>query len=119
MSLSTKTGWIGEMSPADLGPALRAYRKAQGLTLSQVSDRTGIGISNLSHYENGNFLPSADNLLVLASFLGVELSVDTHDTMYRLKETLSSDPSFSEEAKGSLFDFFRASYATEVTRRKR
>src|SRR5512140_3014402 len=50
---------------AAVGPRLRALRTAQGLTLAQVSERTGISASTLSRLESGGRRPTLELLLPL------------------------------------------------------
>lgn len=50
-----------------IGPRLRALRRAAGLTLQQVADLTGIGASTLSRMEAGQRRPSLDLLVPLAA----------------------------------------------------
>lgn len=56
-----------------LGTALRALRKAAGLTLDDVSRSAGISAPYLSNVENGNVSPSADWVRVVAVAIGQRL----------------------------------------------
>lgn len=49
-----------------VGPRLRALRKANGTTLAQVSESTGISVSTLSRLESGGRRPTLELLLPLA-----------------------------------------------------
>lgn len=49
-----------------VGPRLRALRQAQGTTLAQLSDTTGISLSTLSRLESGQRKPTLELLLPLA-----------------------------------------------------
>lgn len=55
--------------------ALRARRKAQGITLMEMADRVGLHKSTLSDVENGNRNISLSNLLRITDALGVELTI--------------------------------------------
>ncbi|KOU53102.1 hypothetical protein ADK54_05625 [Streptomyces sp. WM6378] len=52
---------------AELGPRLRALRRAEKLTLQHVTLLTGIGVSTLSRLEAGKRSPSLDLLVPLAA----------------------------------------------------
>lgn len=56
-----------------LGTTLRAIRKAQGLTLAQLSQRSGLPLSTLSKVETGQMSLSFEKLLALADSLGVDI----------------------------------------------
>lgn len=53
------------------GPALRAARIDQGLTLRDLAARTGLPYSTLSKLENGKMAMTYDKLVRLAQGLGV------------------------------------------------
>lgn len=55
------------------GAALRAFRKRNGWTLADLSERTGMLVSHLSKIENGKIALTYDNLSRLAAALGVEM----------------------------------------------
>jgi len=55
------------------GPALRAARIDQGLTLRDLAARTGLPYSTLSKLENGKMAMTYDKLVRLAQGLGVDL----------------------------------------------
>jgi len=57
-----------------LGPKVRALRKDQRKTLSEVSSATGLSISALSKIENDQVSPTFANLMRLAEGLGISLS---------------------------------------------
>ena len=54
-----------------VGSRLREQRLAEGLTQSQLSDRSGIPKPTLSRYENDHVLPSLVTLRKIARALGV------------------------------------------------
>jgi len=49
-----------------VGPRLRALRRQRQLTLTELSDRTGISVSTLSRLESGGRRPTLELLLPLA-----------------------------------------------------
>lgn len=55
------------------GPAMRAARIDQGLTLRDLAARTGLPYSTLSKLENGKMAMTYDKLVRLAQGLGVDL----------------------------------------------
>lgn len=63
------------MTQQELMTALRAKRKAQGITLMEMADRVGLHKSTLSDVENGNRNISLSNLLKITDALGVELTI--------------------------------------------
>jgi len=56
-----------------VGPRLRALRKARGVTLEQMAERTGISISTLSRLESGRRRPTLELLFALAQEYRVPL----------------------------------------------
>jgi predicted transcriptional regulator len=52
---------------------LRTLRKGEGLTLRQLSARTGITTANLHHIEAGKFDPKRSTLEAILDALGWEL----------------------------------------------
>jgi transcriptional regulator with XRE-family HTH domain len=60
-------------TPAQLGAALRAQRKAQGLTLEQLSGLSGLGMRFLSELERGKATAELGKTLEVAKLLGLNL----------------------------------------------
>lgn len=60
--------------PVKLDEALRALRRRLGLTMSEVSQRTGVAISTLSKVESGRMSLTYDKLTQLCQGLGVDLA---------------------------------------------
>ena len=56
------------------GATIRAVRLGKGLTLAQVSDRTGIAISTLSKLEIGSASLSYDKLMLISKGLDVDMA---------------------------------------------
>lgn len=54
--------------------AIRQLRKRSGMTLSDVSERTGLTISTISKLERGRISLSYDKLMLLSKALGVDLA---------------------------------------------
>lgn len=57
-----------------IGREVRAFRKAQGTTVAELSEATGLSIGMLSKIENGNTSPSLQTLKSLANALSVPLT---------------------------------------------
>lgn len=62
-------------SPADLGRAVRARRKRDGLTQAEAAGLTNVGVRFLSELENGKPSVRFDKLLQVTLGLGLELSL--------------------------------------------
>lgn len=60
---------------ADVVRALRAARETRGLSLQDLSDRTGITRASLSLLENGHGNPTMTTLRRVADAIGVEILV--------------------------------------------
>ena len=60
-------------SAADLGAAIRFARKAQGLTLEQLSGLSGLGIRFLSELERGKATAQLGKALEVAKLLGLSV----------------------------------------------
>lgn len=67
---------VADLSPGrpSLGEAVRAARQAQGLTLKEVSARSGLAVSTLSKVENGQMSLTYDKLLALSEGLRVNVA---------------------------------------------
>lgn len=56
------------------GETIRALRQRVGLTLNEVSERTGLAVSTLSKLERGHVSLSYDKLALLSRGLGVDMA---------------------------------------------
>ncbi len=56
-----------------VGPRLRGFRKALGITLADLADRTGLTPSTISRLERGHIRPTLEQLLPLARAYAVPL----------------------------------------------
>ena len=61
-----------------VGKKIREYRTQQGLTLKEVSRRTGLAISFISQVERGNGNPTLSSLRAIAEALGVTVGYFFH-----------------------------------------
>ena len=66
---------------------LMLLRKNKSLSQRELANRIGLGIANITRYENGR-IPTADILLKLSNFFGV--SID-----YLLKDEMDLDNDFN------------------------
>ena len=62
-----------EVAVAEVGPRLRSLRQGRGLSLAELSQRTGISISTLSRLETGARVPGLEHLVALARAYAVSL----------------------------------------------
>ncbi len=71
-----------------IGREVRAFRHKKGITVADLSKRTGLSIGMLSKIENGNTSPSLTTLQTLAHTLSVPLTSffrrfeDVHDAVH-------------------------------------
>ena len=56
-----------------MGKNLKELRKRRGLTQIALQMQTGIEQALISKYENGERLPTTDNLIILADFFGTNI----------------------------------------------
>src|SRR3712207_5634416 len=75
-----------------VGPRLRALRQQRRLTLTQLSEETGVSVSTLSRLESGQRRPTLELLLPLARAHRVPLdelvdAPETGDPRVRLKRS--------------------------------
>lgn len=127
----------------ELGRAIRRKREAQGLSLRDVADETGVSASTLSRIENGTGKPDADNIARLTSWLDVPMerilgaqsdsSGAPKPVIYFAREStpeiveahLRADRNLTPETATALSELFRVAYTqfsrneSEKTARKR
>jgi transcriptional regulator with XRE-family HTH domain len=63
-----------------LGPALRSLRERRKLKQAELSQRTGMGKSQISQYENGKRPPNLESLLRILAALGYDFH-DLHNAL--------------------------------------
>jgi len=92
-----------------LGAKVRALRKAQGNTLAEVSEATGLSISALSKIENDQVSPTFANLMRLAEGLQISLgdlvTLKDDDSSVSARMTVSrkSDTVFRSTPKYDMY----------------
>lgn len=57
----------------DLGAIIRAERKRQGLTQTELADLSGVGITFVSQLENGKETSEIGKAIGVATMLGIDL----------------------------------------------
>ena len=105
-----------------LGAALRLLRRQKGLTLSEVSQRTGFSVPTLSKVENDRLSLSYDKLIRLSEGLGVDIAqlfapVDGQTT----PSSITGRRSVTRTGDGELVATRNYDYrylSTDVTRKK-
>lgn len=55
------------------GEIIRALFKTKYKTLKEVSNRYGVSVATISHWQMGRVLPSIDNLVEIADDFGVKV----------------------------------------------
>jgi len=68
---------VAERQPSVYATAIREHRRAQGVSLAELSKRTGMTRAALSRIENGlNVNPTVETLRRIGEALGLRLIVD-------------------------------------------
>lgn len=57
----------------ETGKRINELRKANGLSVRQLSELVGVSIHAVYHWQYGKKLPTIDNLVILASIFGVTM----------------------------------------------
>ena len=57
----------------------KQYRKALGLTQSELGKRAGISQPNITRFESGNYNPSLEFLVKIAGAMGKKVKVTLED----------------------------------------
>jgi transcriptional regulator with XRE-family HTH domain len=99
----------GPNAALTLGMKVRALRKAQGKTLAEVAEDTGLSISALSKIENDQVSPTFANLMRLAEGLRISIgdlvSLDDESGSVSARMTVSrrADVQFSSTPKYDMY----------------
>lgn len=92
---------LNPMNPPELGKAVRGKRRELGLTLDQVSARSGISKSMLSQVERGLVNPTFSVVWSLTQSLGLDLSALVADGATDRKRVVTHIPAYSAPEKRS------------------
>ncbi|HPN73313.1 MAG TPA: XRE family transcriptional regulator [Candidatus Omnitrophota bacterium] len=57
-----------------IGPKIRSYRKEKGMTLGELSQRTGVALATLSRMENGKMSGTVKSHGAICKALGISIS---------------------------------------------
>ncbi|HOZ01892.1 MAG TPA: helix-turn-helix transcriptional regulator [Candidatus Syntrophosphaera sp.] len=86
------------------GGTLKDLRKKHGLTLKQVSERTGISLSLLSMYEGNKVKPSAVNLAKLSTTYNTTMEAMMNDPARGAPEqVIGKAPDIHDQFDDTLF----------------
>jgi transcriptional regulator with XRE-family HTH domain len=91
-------------SVAKPGAALRAFRRKQGWTLAQVSQKTGLPVSTLSRIETDQISPTYDQLSKLSVGLKVDMAQLLSGDMADAKPAQSARRSVNRAGEGQILD---------------
>ena len=105
------------------GATIRALRLAKGLTLAQVSEKTGLAVSTLSKLEIGSVSLSYDKLMLISKGLGVDMAslVDPKPQTARASGLSAGRRTVQRAGEGQLVEThsYRQVYlATELLNKK-
>lgn len=90
----------------EIGPFIRELRKARGMTMTQLAERTGFSQGFLSKLENSKSAPSLSTLIKIAKILNVRLSHIFGESESETAVTLVKKNERQEMARnGSLYGY--------------
>jgi transcriptional regulator with XRE-family HTH domain len=90
---------MGKQQPI-FGDILRAARKAQGMTQSQLEEKSGITVRNIAYLECGDSNPNLSTMVLLADSLGLRLRIEFEREVIPIAEDRVYDfQTFLREAK--------------------
>jgi transcriptional regulator with XRE-family HTH domain len=91
-------------SVAKPGAALRAFRRQQGWTLAEVSQKTGLPVSTLSRIETDQISPTYDQLSKLSLGLSLDMAQLLSGDMEDAKPVQSARRSVNRAGDGQILD---------------
>lgn len=101
------------MDTVKIGKFLSELRRERRLTQEQLAEKIGTSNKTISRWENGNYMPPVEMLMVLSEFYGVSINeilsgrrLDDNETQSAAEENLKSvleDSSFSPEDRKRYF----------------
>jgi len=95
------------MSNIKFGTKIKELRQAKDLTLKELSEKSGIGITYLSKIENNKTgIPAIETIKKLIAALDV--NKEMQEELFRLAKQLPPDIQDSVTKSKALFDVFRA-----------
>jgi transcriptional regulator with XRE-family HTH domain len=112
-----KSTATAELNGSQIGARLKEIRRALDRTLAQVSEATGVSISNLSKIENNQISPSFDIMKRLCDGLGVSIEDFMHPGA---KSVVSGRKTTTRRDEGDHFTSGQYDYrahASEISRK--
>ena len=97
-----------------IGRKIRAIRRSRGLTLEDVSKRTGLSKALISRVENEQVSPPIATLLRIASALRVEISHFFSDEAFPHKVTVVRHHEISSSRESMIIEGKDAGYSYEL-----
>lgn len=100
---------------AALGQMVQAKRVREGLSQRAVAALTGVSGSTISRAECGLGRLDADNLVRLASWVGLApdlFAQDGCETLRKIVDTLDEDETLTSASRSRLSELMRSAYAT-------
>lgn len=101
------------MDTVKTGKFLSELRRERGLTQEQLAEKIGTSNKTISRWENGNYMPPVEMLMVLSEFYGVSINeilsgrrLDQNEAQSAAEENLKSvleESPFSLEEKKNYF----------------
>ena len=91
-------------SVAKPGAALRAFRRKQGWTLAEVSQKTGLPVSTLSRIETDQISPTYDQLSRLSVGLCIDMAQLLSGDMDEAKPLQTARRSVNRAGEGQILD---------------
>lgn len=85
------------------GEVLKQLRKDKGLTQAELARLTGLKVSAISMYENGNREPNFETLEIFADFFNVDMNVLLGREQKANTTRISSSSASSDEEPGSFW----------------
>jgi phage repressor protein C with HTH and peptisase S24 domain len=79
-----------------VGNAIRQARKQRAKVMREVAERIGVNVAAVGNWEGGHNLPSTDNLIQVADFLGVDATALGRGEVVFLEEAGEEKPSDAE-----------------------
>ncbi|MBQ2744451.1 MAG: helix-turn-helix transcriptional regulator [Lachnospiraceae bacterium] len=62
------------MDTKQIGRFLKELRKSENMTQEELGDRVGVTNKTISKWENGNYMPPIDVLMLLSEIYGVSIN---------------------------------------------
>lgn len=85
-----------------IGNKIQSYRKLKGMTQSELSKSSGIYLSTIKKYENGERNPKPDQLRKIAEALGISITVFLDFDINTISDVLSIVMKLDEQTPFSI-----------------